>query len=91
MLSEETKQQIKQRAKDYARTTLANAPIGVPNSFVQEDKFNGYIAGATAEAERANALIECLNSVKAIGHPDRRVINLINEALAAYNANHTVK
>lgn len=38
---------VEKAAKEYAKTTLANVPIGAPMTFVQEDKFNGFKAGVT--------------------------------------------
>lgn len=70
MLDKKTKQRISDDADSFSRNV---------------SHVTGYKAGAAAEATRAQGLIECLHSIKAIGHPDKKVLNLIIDTLAEYN------
>lgn len=66
-------------------TKPADRCVGCFHSFAQLAA-DGYISGAEAEAERAEALIECLLKIKNNIYTTHAIDKKIDETLATYNS-----
>ena len=71
---------IEADAAEYARTYTGTKLIKRP-----------HIAGATAEANRAQLLLDALNSIYKDGAGSQSTINLVNKAFASYSVGEPAK